>query len=55
MEKRYNHHGSGAVLKTEEIPGITVIRDVSDAEIAHARCIQGFRLKTEKNHSHVRT
>lgn len=55
MAKRYNHHGSGAVLKTEEIPGIIVINDVNEAEIEHAKCIQGFRLNTRKNQSHVRT
>ena len=55
MAKRNNHQGRGAALKTEDMPGMIVKRDVRDAEVEHARCIQGFLLKTVKNHSQERT
>ncbi|KAL8449363.1 hypothetical protein Emag_003653 [Eimeria magna] len=55
MAKRYNHQGRGAALKTEESPGMMVMREVREADMAQARCIQGFRLNTVKNQSQVRT
>lgn len=55
IANRYNHHGKGEALKTELIPGMIVNKEVREAEIAQAKCIQGFRLNAVKNHSHVRT